>query len=53
MNEEVKTQEKIKKVVKKANKATEDFRIKYEAEAEKTGVFIEKGYTLMNRFLNK
>ena len=24
-----------------------------EAEAEKTGVFIEKGYTLMNRFLNK
>lgn len=24
-----------------------------EAEAEKTGVFIEKGYTLMNRFLDK
>lgn len=24
-----------------------------EAEAEKTGVFIEKGYTLMSRFLNK
>lgn len=24
-----------------------------EAEAEKTGVFIDKGYTLMNRFLNK
>lgn len=24
-----------------------------EAEAEKTGVFVEKGYTLMSRFLNK
>lgn len=24
-----------------------------EAEAKKTGVFVEKGYTLMNRFLNK
>ena len=24
-----------------------------EAEAEKTGLFIDKGYTLMNRFLNK
>ena len=34
----------------KVNSGVEKFT---EAEAEKTGVYIDKGYTLMNRFLNK
>ena len=34
----------------KVNSGVESFT---EAEAQKTGIFIDKGYTLMNRFLNK